>query len=112
MLFPADEDGTPGEQNRQRLAESAGHFEECVRLTRGVAARGPALGLRLFYLGLAHWWLGNPDQALAQFELSYQADSNRTDALYNRFAIFEELDRSAEAQVELQRYLKLAKTAQ
>ncbi|MEQ9366963.1 MAG: hypothetical protein RIF32_22175 [Leptospirales bacterium] len=112
LLFPTESADRAGGLTRNRLQESADHLTECLERARGVSDTGAFTGGRLFYLALAHWWLGNPDQALGFFEQSFRADPERIEALYNRFAIYEELGKSSEARLELDRYLKLAESAQ
>ncbi|MCR9145326.1 MAG: tetratricopeptide repeat protein [bacterium] len=113
LLFPPQApDSDPGGLSRARLLESARLLSECLERARGVSETGAFVAGRMFYLGLAHWWLGNPDQALGLFEQSYQADPARLDALYNRFAIYEELGRETEAAVELKRLDRLSETGQ
>lgn len=115
LLFPtpAGSDGSPGGSlTRARLQESARYLAESTERARGIAEHGAFVGGRLFYLALGHWWLGNVEQALGLFEQSFQADENRVEALYNRFAIFEELGRASEARVELNRYLKMTESTQ
>lgn len=105
LLFPDAEQS--GGQTRERLLESVRLLAECARRARGVSESGAFVAGRLFYLAVGHWRLGNAEQALGLFEQVYLADFTRNDAIYNRFAIFEELGRTAEARLELQRYLEL-----
>jgi tetratricopeptide (TPR) repeat protein len=105
LLQPGAPDGT--HRNAALLAESIRHLEECVRLQAGAQSTGPELAERLFHLALALWFAGAPDRALGLFERAFVADPAFTQAIYNRFAIYEELGRTVEAQQELRRFQNL-----
>lgn len=96
-------------QSQERLAECIALLTESARRAAAVNATGAFVAERWFYLALANWHAGQSDQALGLFERSFRADrTGRSDALFNRAAIFEELGRFAEAD---QAWSRLARVA-
>lgn len=98
------------EQYRQDLKEAIDHLRETIKIWSRVAPRGEELGLRYFYLGLALWYYGEPVQALESFRACYRADFERLDAVYNQFALLEELGKYREAQEVWIQYRQLQDT--
>ncbi len=87
----------PAAPYKASLKEAIQHFRATVEVWKRVSPRGEELGLRYFYLGLALWYYGEPVQALEAFRASYRADFERLDAVYNQFALLEELGKYQEA---------------
>lgn len=93
---------------RKDYFEAARLLRECESMQARVHDSGPALGLRRFYLGLALWRAGQIEPALAAFERSFAADpAGRSDAIYNMFAIHDELGHTTRARLLLERYKRL-----
>ncbi len=91
--------------SRESYGEAARLLQECEAMQEQVQDFGPALGLRRFYLGLALWRSGRSEPALAAFERSFAADPDgRSDAVYNMFAIHDELGHVSRARILLERY--------
>lgn len=84
-------------------------LENCVELQTRFRNRSRPLGLRYFYLGMAFWFGGDSLQALKAFQNSYRADFERLDAIYNQYAILEEMGRSGEAAEIRNQYEKLSR---
>lgn len=102
------QDGSPSPAAYQAdLKQAIVRLEDCVARQLRVAERGEALGLRLFHLGVAYWYAGDLGRAYSAFERSQRADFLRLDALYNMYAIQEELGHAGEAAMLRNRYLKL-----
>mgnify|MGYP001802639435 CR=1 FL=1 len=73
-------------------------LRESAERAAAVSDTGAFVAERWIYLALASWHAGQTDQALGLFERSFRADpAGRSDALFNRAAIYEELGRFAEA---------------
>lgn len=98
------------EQYRKDLKEAIDNLRQTVVIWRRVAPRGEELGLRYFYLGLAFWYYGEPVQALESFRACYRADFERLDAIYNQFALLEELGKYKEAEEVWVQYQQLQDT--
>ncbi|MBX7057302.1 MAG: hypothetical protein K1X75_04505 [Leptospirales bacterium] len=92
---------------RESLQQARRLLERCAVLQSEVSERGSALALRHFHLGMLLWMQGDRNGALAAFERSYLADYQRLDALYNQYAIQEELGQLAAAAATRKRYLRL-----
>ena len=95
---------------RADLKEAIDNLRETSVIWRRVAPRGEELGLRYFYLGLALWYYGEPVQALEAFRACYRADFERLDAVYNQYALLEELGKYREAQEVWIQYKQLQDT--
>lgn len=91
---------------RKNCGEALRILTESTQLHERISERGEVLSVRYFYLGLAKWYCGDPRQAASAFARSYRADFTRKDALYNEFAVFEELGASAEAETAWIAYVK------
>ena len=96
---------------RRGIREAQQLLSRCVAEHTRIADRSPELGLRYLYLGLALWFDGKAERALSAFERSYRADFERLDALYNEFAVLEELGKFAEADLKRQELASLQKSA-
>ena len=59
---------------------------------------------------MAYWYSGDSMRALTAFRSSYRADFQRVDAVYNEYALLEELGLRVQADLVRRRYLKLLKT--
>lgn len=102
------QDGAPAPAAYEAdLKQAIVRLEDCVARQLRVAERGEALGLRLFHLGVAYWYAGDLGRAYSAFERSQRADFLRLDALYNMYAIQEELGHAGEAAMLRNRYRKL-----
>lgn len=102
------EEPVPREEYLRDLREAARLLEEGIVMQARVEERSEALGLRHYHRGVALWYAGEARQALAAFERSYRADFLRLDALYNQYAILEELGKEAEAREIQARYRRLS----
>lgn len=98
-----------GEQYREGCRRAVGLLRQAVTMQQRVSVRGPELGLRFLYLGLALWYSGEAEQAESAFLNAYRADFERRDAVYNRFAVLSEAGKHAEARVVEQEYLRISK---
>ncbi len=91
---------------RKNCGEALRILIESTMLHERISERGEVLSARYFYLGLAKWYCGDPRQAASAFARSYRADFTRREALFNEFAVFEELGASAEAELAWNAYVK------
>ncbi|MBI3395159.1 MAG: hypothetical protein HY042_04945, partial [Spirochaetia bacterium] len=101
--------GRSPEAFRENCRKADALLASSAKILEGVSDRGEPLGLRLFYLGLARWYCGDPVQAVSMFQRSFRADFQRLDALYNIYAILEEQGARAEAEVAWKAYLRASK---
>ncbi len=100
----------PRDRYRRGLRRAVALLKTCVKMQKRYRERSPALGLRYFYLGMAYWYSGDSMRALTAFRSSYRADFQRVDAVYNEYALLEELGLRVQADLVRRRYLKLLKT--
>lgn len=96
------------ERDYQRdLLRARNLLAESVQRLERIQTRGSDLSMRHFHLGMAQWMLGERDAALASFERSYRADFLRVDALYNQYALLQELGQNSAAEAMRLRYVRL-----
>ena len=86
-------------------------LQSCVLMQKRYRKRSRALGLRYFFLGMAFWYAGDSLQALYSFQKAYRADYDRLDAVYNEYALLNELGKKGEATLALRRYIRLVKSS-
>ncbi len=103
-----NQEGEPSASYISDCREAARILSQCAALMRNVSERGPELGLRYFYLGMAHWFAGDALRAITDFQNSYRADFLRIDSVYNQYVIQEELGNESEARLLRQQYIRLA----
>jgi tetratricopeptide (TPR) repeat protein len=70
---------------------------------------GEGIAIRSFHLGIVSWYLGESEQALNYFEKSYKAFPFKGEAIYNRFLLLQELNRTKEAESEYKRFINAPK---
>lgn len=96
---------------RQDLRRAVALLSHSIEQYTRIADRGEELGLRYFYQGLAYWYGQDALKALYAFRAAYRADFERLDAVYNQFAILEELGKWDEADLVRNQYRRLLKSS-
>lgn len=105
LLFSRE--GSP-DAYRRGLREAAAGLEASVSLLTPIPGQSREVALRLFYLGLARWYLGQGDQSLSAFDHAYRLDPGLTQALFNSIRVAEELGREDEVIRRKQTYARIA----
>ncbi len=96
------------ERDYQRdLLRARNLLAESVQRLERIQTRGSDLSMRHFHLGMAQWMLGERDAALASFVRSSRAGFLRVDALYNQYALLQELGQNSAAEAMRLRYVRL-----
>lgn len=105
LLFARE--GSPV-QYRRSLSEAALLLEQSAALLEPIPGQQGAAALRLYFLGLARWYLDQGDLALAAFDRAFRLDPSLRVAAFNAIRVAEELGRRSEAAERKQTYSRIA----
>lgn len=105
LLFARE--GSPA-QYRRSLAEAAHLLEQSAALLEPIPGQQGAAALRLYWLGMARWYLDQGDLALSAFDRAVRLDPSLRAAAWNAIRVAEELGRRSEATARKQTYSRIA----
>ncbi|MBW7858269.1 MAG: tetratricopeptide repeat protein [Leptonema sp. (in: Bacteria)] len=97
-----------GRNYQNDLNKAIALLNESIQLHSMIPNSNQPLAFRYFQLGIAYWYLGRSDFALAAFDRCYLADRSMTAAVFNSITILEELGRFEEANQKKQFYRQIA----